>query len=140
MRTADIVLFSLVSFHWALNILLMLFWRRLRQRKVIAGALYIMIGIIIISRMIEVNALTCFNENELANITGIVATYAKIALGWCQIFAIIEIRKQMALHVRTMSMMGYSESFRGSTPRDSVLTSSNTNDAGEPQVFDYHER
>ena len=83
MRTADIVLFSMVSFHWAINILLMLFWRRLRQRKVIAGALYIMIGIIIISRMIEVNALTCFNENEKANITGIVATYAKIALGWC---------------------------------------------------------
>lgn len=46
----------------------------------------------------------------------------------------------MAVHVRTMSMMGYSESFHASTPRDSVITSSNTNEACEPVVFDYHEK
>jgi len=61
----------------------MLFWRRLRQRLLIAATLYSIVATIVIARIIEVHELTVYRLNELTEITGIVATYSKIALGWC---------------------------------------------------------
>ena len=91
-RYIDMGLFGILSLHWAINVALMIFWRRLRQRLIIAFTLYTIVGIIIIGRMIEVKAITVFDPNRLTSISGIVSTYAKIALGWCQIAAMLEIQ------------------------------------------------
>eukprot|EP00354_Favella_ehrenbergii_P009248 CAMPEP_0170471826 /NCGR_PEP_ID=MMETSP0123-20130129/13983_1 /TAXON_ID=182087 /ORGANISM="Favella ehrenbergii, Strain Fehren 1" /LENGTH=65 /DNA_ID=CAMNT_0010739737 /DNA_START=181 /DNA_END=378 /DNA_ORIENTATION=- len=63
--------------------------------------------------MVEVHELTVYNPNELTSITGIVSTYAKIALGWCQIFATLEIRNQMENHVQCMRL-GFSDDLSAS--------------------------
>ena len=64
-RSLDMVFFSILALHWAMNAILMIFWTRLRtrmrQRVIIAVTLYTIVGIIIVGRMIEVNSITVYD-------------------------------------------------------------------------------
>ena len=106
---SNVVLFGTLGLLWTTNILLMLFWRRLNANTMTAIVLYTIIGLIIIFRITEVMEITVYDPNVLTTVSGTVATYAKIALGCCQIFAMFEIRNQMKEQVRTYQIGSASE-------------------------------
>ena len=91
-RLTDVILFGILALLWMLNILLIVLWRHHSAKNISAAVLYTIVGIIIISRMTEVIELTVYDPNVLTTVSGTIATYAKIALGCCQIFAMLEIR------------------------------------------------
>lgn len=91
-RVADIVLFSTVLFLWFVNLIMLGFKHRF-QNRLITVILYGIIGLIVFARLIEVIYITMFaNSSMIIFITGAIATYAKIALGCCQLSAMFEIR------------------------------------------------
>lgn len=94
-RLTDVILFGMLALLWMLNILLIVLWRPHSAKNISAAVLYTIVGIIIISRMAEVIELTVYDPNLVTTVSGTIATYAKIALGCCQIFAMLEIRNQM---------------------------------------------
>lgn len=100
MKVTDIVLFSTVALLWVFNLVL-LFWKQRTHNKLITGLLYGIIGLITITRLIEVISLQMYATTKMIVVAGIVATYSKIALGCCQLSAMFTIRAQMKNHIRT---------------------------------------
>ena len=94
-RVADIVLFSTVLLLWFVNLLMLGFKHRF-QNRLITVILYGIIGLIVFARLIEVIYITMYANSltlsPIIFITGAIATYAKIALGCCQLSAMFEIR------------------------------------------------
>ena len=97
-RITDIVIFATVLSLWLVNLLMMCFRRRLHNRLVTA-ILYGIIGIIVFTRLIEVITIRMYESQIYLFIAGVFATYAKIALGCCQLSAMFEIRAQMKMHI-----------------------------------------
>ena len=87
----DIALFSLVAVLWTFNLFILWCLKR-SQNRLITGLLYSIIGLIVTSRILEVVDLEPYNPNKITVVTGIVATYAKIALGCCSLAAMFQIK------------------------------------------------
>ena len=90
----DQVLFTLLGLMWLTNIIVMIFWRK-KHNKIVTAVLYGVIGVIVVFRLTEVTTIQVYGDNWVPLLSGALATYAKIALGCCQIYAMHEIRMQM---------------------------------------------
>ena len=93
-KTVDIVLFSTVAVLWTVNLAVMVAKKRV-QNRLSTGLLYSILGIITITRLTEVIYLQMYMTEKVVVVAGIIATYAKIALGCCQLSAMIKVAGHM---------------------------------------------
>lgn len=108
-KLVDIILFSTVAVLWAINLAFLLCKQRMHN-TLITGLLYGIIGLITITRLTEVIKLQMYSTSKMIVVTGILATYSKIALGCCQLTAMFTIRTHMKGHIRTFRhQMGLEE-------------------------------
>ena len=90
-RSIVIILFSLLALLWLFNVVILLAWSRMPKRLV-TWLLYGIIGLITFARLYEVIQLQVYQSKEDIVVSGIIATYGKIALGCCQLAAMFQIR------------------------------------------------
>lgn len=72
----------MVGVLWGINLVFLIINKRVHNRQ-ITGLLYGIIGLITATRLTEVITLQMYDTTKIIVVSGILATYSKIALGCC---------------------------------------------------------